>query len=219
MSIAKSAFLENKNDILILWHIHKEVSGKGSANNKRADVLNRSAIVFVSACWESYVEYVAMEAFDYLIANARIASVVPQKVKALASRELREAKDERAIWELADDGWRAVLQRHRHSIREKWIRDFNTPKTLQVNALFSDLLGMSPVSHKWNWPNTTHEQAALQLDYFLTIRGNISHRTKHQTVVHKSAAKSFLNHVARLVDVIDTSVADHVSSQVGSRPW
>jgi hypothetical protein len=65
-SQASKRFAQSNDDILMLWHIHAEVAGRGKGRKRRADVLNRAAVVFISACWESYVEDAAREAFDYL---------------------------------------------------------------------------------------------------------------------------------------------------------
>ena len=135
-------FAQSKKDILMLWHIHAEVAGSGKGRKHRADVLNRAVIIFISACWESYVEDSAREAFDYLLQFANTPEVVPARIRTLAARELRESKDERRIWELAGYGWKKVLSDHRDVVLEKRLRAFNTPKSIQVSQLYSELLDL-----------------------------------------------------------------------------
>jgi hypothetical protein len=217
-SQASIRFSENKKDIEILWHIYAEVSGEGKSRKRRADVVNRASIVFISACWESYIEDVAMEAFDYLLIHASTPDTLPAKVKTLAAKELREAKDERRIWELAESGWRKILKGHRDNIREKWLKDFNTPKSKQVSELFANLIDLRDVTSNWSWPEMSADQARSKLDEYVTIRGNIAHRTKHNETIYKSRAKDFLSHVVKLVEKTDEAISDYLQSLTTEQP-
>jgi len=218
-SQASIRFSENKKDIEILWHVYAEVSRAGKGRKRRADVVTRAAIIFISACWESYIEDVAMEAFDYLLIHASTPDVFPAKVKALAAKELREAKDERRIWELAESGWRKILKSHRDNILEKWLRDFNTPKSKQVSELFANLIDLRDVTSNWNWHETPSDKASSKLDEYVIIRGNIAHRTKHDETIYKSGAKGFLSHVVKLVEKTDEAIRDHLQSLTTEFPW
>jgi hypothetical protein len=213
-SEAYTKFAQSRKDILMLWHIHAEVAGPGKGRRLRADVLNRATIVFISACWESYVEDAAREAFNYLLERTRTPDVFPQKVKTLAAKHLRESKDERRIWELAGSGWRNVLIDHRDLILSRWLRDFNTPKSEQVRALFAGLLNLRDVTACWVWSDMTSEQACAKLNDYISVRGNIAHRTKHDEVVHKNMGKDFLSHVVKLVEKTDEALAVHVQTLI-----
>ena len=108
-SNAKTTFSANKNDITELWNIHQEVAGQGAGRKYGVEVLNRAAIVFITACWESYIEDLATESFDFLLANAPDATAIPAKVRAFSSKPILEQKDATKLWAIADAGWRAVL--------------------------------------------------------------------------------------------------------------
>src|ERR1700722_16578051 len=108
-SIASTHFKENRKDIDTLWKFRKELQQSDPSRESRFEVLHRAAIVFIAACWESYVEDVATEAFDFLLMSAATPEVFPYKVKVLASKELLEQKDERRVWELVT-GWKDVLK-------------------------------------------------------------------------------------------------------------
>lgn len=153
----------------MLWHIHAEVAGRGKGRQHRKDVLNRAAIVFISACWESYIEDAAREAFDSLLEHSTTPDVFPAKVRTLAAKGLRESSDERRIWELAGSGWKTVLIDYRDFVLEEWLKDFNTPKSKQVKELFAGLLGLRDMSTNWSWPAMSAEQAQTKLDEYVTI--------------------------------------------------
>ena len=218
-SHASERFAKNKKDIEMLWHIHAEVAGSGKRRQQRVDVLNRAAMVFISACWESYVEDVATEAFNYLLLNAASPDAFPPKVRTVASRELRESKDERRIWELAGDGWRRVIEAHGDAVREKWLKDFNTPKSRQVTELFQGLLDMPDITANWTVHSMSADQAAAKLDEYMTIRGNIAHRIKHDETVYKNWGKDFLSHVVLLVNKSDIAIGSHLHTLTGAPPW
>ena len=218
-SNAKNNFAEQKTDIDQLWAIHEEVAGQGVGRKHGVDVLNRAAIVFITACWESFVEDVCLEAFDFMLANATDMDSIPPKVRTLASKELREDNDERRVWELAGTGWKTVLQNHRDAVKEKWINSLNTPKTDQVNNLFSQMLGLVNLSSAWAWQHMNDEQAGDKLDQYVTIRGNIAHRTQHDDTVYKNWSEDYLGHVERMVEKTDDRVRSHVTDLVGTPPW
>lgn len=214
VSQSSTKFAESRKDILILWHIHAEVAGSGKGRRHRADVLNRAVIVFVSACWESYIEDSAREAFDYMLRFSTTPDVFRARVKTLAARELRDSKDERRIWELAGSGWKKTLLDHRDTVLENWLKDFNTPKSRQVAELFHGLLNLPDITKDWTWVDMTPEQARTKLDEYIAIRGNIAHRTKHDRAVHKNMGKDFMTHVVRLVEQTDEVLYEHLRALV-----
>lgn len=219
MSTARTNFDANKADIDRLWEIHTQVAGAGAGRKHEVEVLNRSAIVFITACWEAYVEDVATEAFDFLLKEATSAAQVPAKVRTLASKELKDAPDEKRVWELADGGWRAVLLRHRDAVIKRWVSSLNTPKSRQVDDLFEELVGLTSLHSKWSWQGMSADEAKKKLDDYITIRGQIAHRVKHDEGVYKSWGTDYLAHAERLVEKTDDAVATHLASVVAKRPW
>ncbi len=219
-SNAKLNFEANKADIDRLWNIHTEVAGAGPGRKYDVEVLNRSAIVFITSCWEAYVEDVAMEAFNYLLSNATSATQIPSKVKALAVADMVSASDKEVrVWDLADKGWHTVLQSHQTTARSKWVDSLNTPKKRQVNELFRDLLGLKSLSGSWSWKGISATSAAKKLDSFITLRGQIAHRLKHDEAVYKSWGTTYLDHVEKLVEKTDDAVRNHIEDLVGTSPW
>src|SRR6267378_6083031 len=98
-SKAKANFDANKADIDQLWSIHQDYAGKGAGRKHGVEVLNRAAIIFITAIWESFIEDLAREAFDFLLANAPNPSAIPSKVRDAATRPIFEQKDSRKIWD------------------------------------------------------------------------------------------------------------------------
>lgn len=218
-SRARTNFDENRKDVAQLWLIHQEVAGGGVGRKYGVDVLNRAAMVFITACWESFVEDLATEAYDFMLSNVPTALQMPPKVRDMVTRPLFEQKDSRRVWDLADGGWRALLAAHKTSTVERWVGTLNTPKSAQVNALFEDLLGIPKISANWAWQNMTPEQAEKKLDGYVTVRGNIAHRTEHDETVYKDWGSDYLGHVESLVLKTEGAVAVHLLLETGKAPW
>jgi hypothetical protein len=218
-SHAKDNFDANRADIDQLWAIHEDYAGEGAGRKYGVEVLNRAAIVFITALWESFVEDLADEAFLFLLQNAPTADGVPSKVRDAATRAIFDQKDSRKVWDLADAGWRTVLMSHKGEALGRWLGDFNTPKTDRVNQLYRELLGLVGLSKSWSWKGMSAEQAAAKLDEYIEIRGEIAHDARHDTAVYKSWSEDYFGHVSRIVERCDSRVAEHLHNVTGKVPW
>lgn len=218
-SNSKLTFETNKADIEQLWQIHQDYAGEGRGRKRGVEVLNRSVIIFVTACWESYIEDLAVEAFDFLLANAGDSMCIPSKVKNFAVKGVLQQQNPARVWDVADAGWRTVLATHKADVHKNWLGSFNTPKTAQVNGLFDDMLGLPRLSSHWKWKRMRAVDAEAKLDNFITIRGNIAHRIRHATPVDKNTGARYLNHVASIVERCEGAVAGHLRTATGLAPW
>jgi hypothetical protein len=219
MSKAREAFEQNRADIDQLLEIHSKYAGRGVGLKHGVEVLNRAGIVFITACWESYVEDMAKEMFDLLLREATSPSMIPMKVRELATRPIFDQKDSRKIWDLADTGWRSVLVAHREAVMKRWLDPFNTPKTEQVKALYADLLGIPDISSSWRWKGSTPKKASDRLDEYITVRGNIAHRTKHDETVYKDWIYDYSALVHRLIDATELRLYNHFKALLGKPPF
>lgn len=214
-SNAKAAYEANHTDTEQLWQIHNNYKGSDQGRH----VLNKAAVVFITATWESFVEDLAMEAFDFMLANVATYDKVPAKVRDFATKPIFEQKDSRKVWDLADNGWRSVLTNHRQTTRQKWLGSFNTPKWGNVDELYESLLGITSVSAGWYWQNMTVDNARAKLDEYIGIRGNIAHRVSHDETVYRSWGNDYSNHVQRLVSNTEDTVEQHLQTITGMVPW
>lgn len=214
-STAKIAYDANHTDTEQLWEIHNNYKGPDQGRH----VLNKAAVIFITATWESFVEDLAMEAFDFMLANVATYDKVPVKVRAFATQSIFDQKDSRKVWELADNGWRTVLTAHREATRQNWLGSFNTPKWGNVDKLYDSLLGITSVSAGWYWQNMAVDTARTKLDEYIRIRGNIAHRVSHDETVYRSWGSDYSNHIQRLVRNTEDTVKEHLHTITGIAPW
>src|SRR5690606_21975285 len=95
----------NMAEVDRLLEIHAKVAGSGAGRKRDVEVLNKSAIVLLLACWEAYVEDTAVAAFDRLLATAESPNVFPEFVLAIAAKEVKKV-DTMTFWGIAKDGWK-----------------------------------------------------------------------------------------------------------------
>lgn len=218
-SNAKIKFRKNSFDIYRLFTIRTGIPGSAPDRKYQVEVLNKSAFVFITACWESYIEDVVEESFDFMINNCDDPGKIPTKVKTVASQPLKDDSDNRKVWNLAGTGWKKVLKQNKKQCIEKFIGHFHTPKPDYVDELVEIVLGLRKISSNWKWQGMAKSQSTSKLNKYITVRGNIAHRTRHKSSVTKTMAEDYLDFIERLVNITDHCLGDHIHGITNSYPW
>ena len=198
-SKAYQAFTANAGDINRLLEIHGNLGGSGPGRRYQLEVLNKSAIVLVTAIWEAYCEDLAAEALAHIVEHAKSGGNLSKYVKRRVAAEVKKDPDELAVWRLSDEGWRTVLRKRFGELTEARNRRLNTPKSDNIDELFALAIGIEKVSISWHWPGMDVEQARLKLDRFVELRGAIAHRGRGSGHCYKAEVDDYFNHVKRLV--------------------
>lgn len=206
---------DNLSQVDRLMEIHEDMTGADRGRRFGVEVLNKSAIVLVTACWESFVEDLASEGFEQLVARAATSADVPVKVRVRASQSLREAKDERKVWDLADGGWRTMLRGYRTEL----IAPFNTPKTKNIDDLYERLLDIEALSTSWYWQKMSRQSASERLDGFVVLRGGIAHRVSAARAVTKKDVQDYRRFARQLAVKSANAVRTHLHGLMGTYCW
>ena len=80
-SAAHAAFDSNAEDVERLLEIHADIGGDAQGRRFGLEVLNKSAVVLITAIWEAYCEDVASEALEHLVAHAPSATALPVELR------------------------------------------------------------------------------------------------------------------------------------------
>lgn len=214
-SRALTGFRTADTDILQLWTIHTDLGGSGSGRRRNIEVLNKAAVVLITSIWEAFCEGLATEAAHHIAIDSPDATHVPGKLQAQLAQPLREDKDIRKVWLLADQGWRAQITQNAGQRVSRW----NTPKTAQIKALYLDVLGMADVTDRWHWKRSTHESVTSRLDRYIEVRGAIAHGAIPAHSIHKLFTKNYMGLVQRIAPIMDADVGAHVLAITGTAPW
>lgn len=207
--------LSNVVETASLLDIHAEISGKGAGRRHGVEVLNKSAIVLVVACWEAYVEDLAKSSLQFMIAEASDHRVFPKLVLERVASKNSGVNS----WNLAGDGWKQALSDNLTEILAKTTGTLNTPRASQVDELFSKTIGLMDISKKWRWSGRTSVQAVKALDDLITLRGSIAHRVKHSQSVRKQDVLNAFDLVGRLSVRCNNEIRTYVHGKVGKYPW
>ena len=212
-------FEKNIAEVKRLLDIHAQLAGSSPGRKHNVEVLNKSSIVLLVACWEAFIEDLCTTAFDFMLTNAPDHKVFSDDVLALASKKLKSASDNREVWQLAGDGWRAVLQKHKTEMLKEYVGKLNTPKPKQVDNLFEAMLGISALSQKWSWHNVSHQKTTTKLSSLVELRGEIAHQVAAGKSVTKAIVLDHMEFVYRLATVSSNRVRAFVYARTKKRPW
>jgi hypothetical protein len=218
-SKARKAFDANLEDVHRLLKIHADVGGDAKGRRYGLEVLNKSAMVLITAFWEAYCEDLAAEALQHLVTHTPSGAMLPSELKRKISAEIKGAAHDLKMWDLADNGWRAFANARLGTLMEERNRRLNTPKTAQIEDLFMTAIGLQKVSDAWRWRRTSSSQASKRLDRYIEMRGAIAHRGSHSGGVKKAHVTAFLSLVSRLAAKTGGSVNAHVKIATAKTLW
>ncbi len=183
--------------------------GRRSENQK---VLHKSAIVLLTASWETYVENLLIESVDFLSSKAHTPDVLPIDLRKSISKY---DKNELFHWQFSGDNWRIITSTYiRHSLR-----NFNTPKSSNIIEVFSSHLGIIDISKSWSRRNKAQEQAVETLDEWLNERHKIVHGDLSDPRYLKRDVISYQEFLEKTVSLTDEAVKKHLKKLVGIDPW
>ena len=218
-SLARKAFDENTQDIERLIELHSMTGGTETGRRYGLEVLNKSAIVLITAFWEAYCEDVAAEGLTHIVEHTTSADALPKAIKQRVAAELKQHPHELELWKVADDGWRQYLNERLENFREVRNRKLNTPKTANIDELFLSAVGIEKISRAWRWAKMSHPQASKKLDGFVELRGAIAHRGQHSASIKKVQVEDYFGFVKRLAAKTGGRVQSHVKHITGRPLW
>ncbi|MGN6728473.1 MAG: HEPN domain-containing protein [Rhodanobacteraceae bacterium] len=207
--------LSNVGETASLLDIHNAVGGTGPGRRRGIEVLNKSAIVLVVACWEAYVEDLAKISLEFMIKHAADHKAFPEVVLERVASKNNGLK----AWTLAGEGWKQALSDNLTEVLARTTGTLNTPRAAQVDELFAKTIGRKEISKTWKWSGRTSAQAVSALDSLVTLRCSIAHRVKNSTSVRKQDVLNAFDLVGRLSIRSNNEVRTFIHSRVGLYPW
>jgi len=210
---------KNLGEVYRLIEIHTRVAGKKPGFKHNVEVLNKSAIVLLVACWEAFIEDLAETAFTILLKRTKRHDFLPPKVLTEVSKRLKESKDDREIWKLAGEGWKSVLKEHKNSMLQRYKRNFNTPKHQQIDNLYEVLLGIKRISSHWHWQGIRANSSIRKLQRLVVLRGSIAHRVAASQKVHKGDVIDYVKFINRIAVKTSNTVCKVIRKKTGKEPW
>jgi hypothetical protein len=207
--------VENLAEVKSLLAIHASVAGTGPGRKWGVEVLNKSAIVLVVACWEAFVEDTVEAALKFMVENATDHTIFPKSVlERVASKHSGPA-----AWSLAGEGWKKAMRDNLSEVLAKTTGALNTPRAAQVDELFSKTIGLQNLSAHWRWTGRSAATSIDLLDQLITLRGSIAHRVKSSRSVVKRDVHEAIDLVRRLAAATHNTTRSYVEQRTGHVPW
>jgi len=141
-SKARKAFDANTKDIERLLELHTKEGGVQKGRRYGLEVLNKSAIVLITAYWEAYCEDIAAEGLEHIVKHSKSAEALPKELKKEIAKVINSNKNELELWKIADDGWRTYLKDRLSELQTHRNRRLNTPKSDNIDELFRSAVGI-----------------------------------------------------------------------------
>lgn len=210
-----SNFVDNAEKVERLLQIHGELTGTGRGRRTGVEVLNKSGIVLLVACWEAFVEDLLLGAVLEMTSAISDPTELPRRVRAGIGTSLQDQKDPRTVWRLAGDGWRTVVEERAKSLASK----LNTPRSEQIDRLYEKALGLEDMSAAWTWHRTHADRARAKLNDLIDLRGSIAHRVATSASVRKTDVTSNVDFIYRLAVKSHNRVGDFLISSVVGATW
>ena len=209
---------ENKHTALLIDNVN-EVRGlrkfKPPTAGESKEVLYKSSIVLLVACWESFVEDLVSHSLEYMIEKCDAPTKFPPLVLERVSSSYNGSK----MWALAGEGWRQVLKDNLKSVLGKTSGVFNTPKPSEVDELFKKVIGLENLSHAWHWEGMDQVKASNELNELVGLRGSIAHRVKPDKSVSLETVRAAEDLIYFLAVKSHNRAVAHLKKTVGSSPW
>src|SRR3989304_10589246 len=209
------ALIDNVREVDRLKKLRAPLRATASSGSKDIEVLHKSCIVLLVACWEAYVEDLVSAALKHLMTTCKDHTAIPPYVLDRIASSHTGAK----VWELAGEGWKNAQKDNLKGVLAKTTGALNTPKTAQVDELFHKSIGLSKLSSHCSWGGRTADQASKSLDDLVSLRGSIAHRVVASQKVEPADVKNARDLVYHLAVKSHNITAEFLKAQVGSVPW
>lgn len=196
-------------DVQSIDDTHRQVNPDGHGRRKLGH-LTRSGVVMFCAAWELYIEEVLVEATEALLKDADTPDFLPNQIKGRLCQFVKNDKHAFAALNLCGLGWKQTLI---DAVKADTDR-LNTPKFGNIEELFKTWLALDALDA--NWRHTRE-----QLNEFVTLRGEVSHRGADARYVRITELREYKNMIDDLVIDTDRTINDHVQqiSSNGRKPW
>lgn len=213
------AFRDSLEEVHELMLLHATLTGTGPGRRHKVEVLNKSAILFMCASFEAFIENLATQAFDFIVSNSPSANKLPTPIRKLIAETIKADKNELKVWDLADSGWKVVASQHKKSVIDKHIGHFNTPKHGNIESLLKSMVAFHGTEKGFTWRNMRSKNSKDKLRAFVELRGTLAHGEKPAPKVRKAEVEKYLEFLAPLSVRLSNEICLHVENQVGKQPW
>lgn len=212
-------FEGNLSDVIRLLEIHRQLAGDRQGRRYGLECLNKSSIVLILATWEAFIEDLAQNAFECMLANANDHNLFPRQVQDLVWKELKSSQTTDAM-RMIGSGWQAAFINHRQKVLDKHIvrSSFNTPSGEKIDILLAELIGLNSMTSHWKWRGMRSTTAVNKVIALIDLRGAIAHRAAADDAVVKQRVLEYSKLIVRLAWRTHNAVRSYLAEKLNFAP-
>jgi len=175
-------------------------------------VLKRATIVMAVTCWETYIEDMLNEEFQYRLQRAKSPGDVQSAFNAAASQWLQSRSQSAVKYmkEWTGDAWKSVLSEY----FKKDIGNLSSPNSKRVRKLTTRYLDIDVTSF-WHSRGVVRKDACSRLDALIVRRGDLVHRARD---VFQSTRRPTKQEALASVNLV-SQLAQYTKSNLGWSNW
>ncbi|MFC4273182.1 hypothetical protein GQF03_08330 [Sneathiella chungangensis] len=232
MSQALRKFERNFGEVSGLLEAYEIVREAQGNNNQRGRValghITKSAVVILCSAWQVYIEDIIRESTIFIC--QRCSSLSDERLSHLSvylNNHLKSAfasnnaKLSDKAMSLIENDW---VKNVKGLVDEELVK-FNTPKSPQVEKIFSNIAGVSKNEFPWIrgncWDYLSNEGRSngIFIDDLVSRRGGIAHGDGNIPDVRKHEIDDYSELTKRQIIAIDNWLYNSINEKYGRRPW
>jgi hypothetical protein len=181
-------------------------------------VFSRAAVTLQCAAWEAFVEDLARNSLKFLLGNCVSPSDVPDPLRRIVSKAIKDDPHEMAVWKIAGDEWKGYMLQRYDLLVQKVLR-LNTPDGERIKTLYRDTLGIEDITECWHWDAWTPEFVRTIVSQFIELRGDIAHGRKRETPLSSAWLLYLCQVIGQCTVEMNNHMQDWLKTITGKHPW
>ncbi len=211
-------FMVNMHETIGLLKVHRDLTGAKRGRRYDVEVLNKSTIVLLTACLESFFEEIIKESLHFIFKADDPSSLIGDGAKigfisSLTDKSINNCSD--SIWKLIDGGWKEQFEKY----VDNKIEHFHSPRAEKVKDLFKSVLGIRDLTAEWKWRMNKAVAVRRSLDQLIDLRCSIAHKVKSERIIYKKDCERYGRLCLRIAISTTNYLSEHLHKKTGSMPW
>jgi len=213
---AEKHLLQLSKEVLLLLEIADDIDNNNLSKPKlKAHAMYRVSLVYLVGIWETYIENIIEEAFNYMLSKASDPDIFSNNVLLPISNNLKKDKDPKAVWGPSGDKWKIILRKNMENLRNS----FHSPSSSNIDKFARHTIGYIGLSKTWAWRGISNDSVNRKLKRMIIQRGEIVHTVHASRNIQFDHVNNYIQFICRLSTITANRIRNHVHSKTGAYPW
>ncbi|MFH1830174.1 MAG: MAE_28990/MAE_18760 family HEPN-like nuclease [Pseudomonadota bacterium] len=218
---ALKRFRKTHNEAKLLINIQEEYAGtKKGKKHIYWKPLNQSAVVFLMAAWEAYIEDVCSWSIEYILKKrpksnhllSKAADKLYDNIVGDDKKVKKNGKEKLLKIFVENNSSREIEKLLKYDIDA-----LHNPNSTNVATLVHLCSGLRDITKSWKWRGQSYEGAVKKINKYMKARHRIAHGRRKAIIkkeVNRTYAKDCLDFVDKLINVTDQTIVKHLAKNI-----